>query len=145
VTHPDLEAFVTKFQTRALEVLVTDHWCWSVRPAQPTLGCGVLSLTRYAAQFSDLGAEEMADLHRAVGAIESATAAAFGYDKINYLMLMMKDPHVHFHVVPRYADARAFMGLQFGDAGWPGVPDLTAEPTPEPVLHAIRDRLRSHL
>ena len=39
-------------------------------------------------------------------------------------MLMMVDPHVHFHVLPRYAQTRVFDGVQFPDTGWPGPPDL---------------------
>ncbi len=39
-------------------------------------------------------------------------------------MLMMVDPHVHFHVIPRYDGDRAWDGVEFADAGWPGPPDL---------------------
>ena len=37
-------------------------------------------------------------------------------------MLMMVDPDVHFHVLPRYAQSRSFAGLEFRDHGWPGPP-----------------------
>jgi diadenosine tetraphosphate (Ap4A) HIT family hydrolase len=37
---------------------------------------------------------------------------------------MMVDPHVHFHVIPRYSDARRWKGVEFPDAGWPGPPQL---------------------
>ena len=49
-----------------------------------------------------------------------------GYERINYLMLMMVDPHVHFHVVPRYKGERTFADERYPDAGWPGLPDLKA-------------------
>ncbi len=39
-------------------------------------------------------------------------------------MLMMVDPHVHFHVIPRYEGAREWHGREFVDIGWPKVPDL---------------------
>src|SRR3546814_9403513 len=45
-------------------------------------------------------------------------------DLINYLMLMMVDPHVHFHVLPRYDGERSGAGLTVADAGWPAQPDL---------------------
>ena len=45
-------------------------------------------------------------------------------ERINYLMLMMVDPHVHFHVIPRYSGSREWGGLEFADQGWPGPPDL---------------------
>ena len=46
------------------------------------------------------------------------------YDKINYLMLMMVDPDVHFHVLPRYSGTRTLLGVTYPDAGWPGPPAL---------------------
>ena len=39
-------------------------------------------------------------------------------------MLMMVDPHVHFHVLPRYDGERSGAGLTVADAGWPAQPDL---------------------
>ena len=33
----------------------------------------------------------------------------------NYLMLMMVDPHVHFHVIPRYAAPQRFEDVDFPD------------------------------
>jgi diadenosine tetraphosphate (Ap4A) HIT family hydrolase len=36
----------------------------------------------------------------------------------------MVDPHVHFHVIPRYEGGRGFGGIDVSDAGWPGVPAL---------------------
>ena len=38
---------------------------------------------------------------------------------------MMFDPHVHFHVIPRYASQRDFLGLSFVDQDWPKPPDLS--------------------
>jgi diadenosine tetraphosphate (Ap4A) HIT family hydrolase len=49
----------------------------------------------------------------------------FQYDKLNYLMLMMVDPDVHFHVLPRYEGDRSYGGLDFSDATWPGPPDIS--------------------
>ena len=40
-------------------------------------------------------------------------------------MLMMVDPHVHFHVLPRYASSRLLAGVTHVDRGWPGAPDLS--------------------
>jgi diadenosine tetraphosphate (Ap4A) HIT family hydrolase len=56
--------------------------------------------------------------------IEGALSEAIGYEKINYLMLMMVDPHVHFHVLPRYDGSREHGGIKIADASWPGQPDL---------------------
>ena len=138
-----LKEFQQKFRTA--EVLITefDHWLWTVRAVQSTVGAGVLSLKRYASQFGELSAEEAAELADASKAIEAALQATFQPDKMNYLMLMMVDPHVHFHVLPRYAEPRSFAEIEWKDTGWPGIPVLGGEASTDEVLHTIRDRLRS--
>jgi len=103
-----------------------EHWLVLLRPKQPTLGSLVLVCTDPAARFGEIGAESSAELRVAADRIERALGAAFGHDKINYLMLMMVDPDVHFHVLPRYAEPRDFDGGRFEDARWPGPPDVTA-------------------
>ncbi len=100
------------------------HWVVLARPAQPTLGSLVLAAKSDATAFGDLPAEAHAELKAATAAIESALGAAVGYARLNYLMLMMVDPHVHFHVIPRYEGAREWNGREFVDVGWPKVPDL---------------------
>jgi len=101
-----------------------EHWVVLARPAQPTLGSLVLAAKSDATAFGDLPAEAHAELKPATAAIEAALSTAVGYAKLNYLMLMMVDPHVHFHVIPRYQGAREWNGREFVDVGWPRVPDL---------------------
>ncbi|MBB6190686.1 diadenosine tetraphosphate (Ap4A) HIT family hydrolase [Sphingobium wenxiniae] len=117
------------------QTLVGDfqHWVVLLRPAQPTLGSLVLAAKSEATAFGDLPAEAHAELASVTKAIESALTQAVGYAKINYLMLMMVDPHVHFHVIPRYEGERDHAGISIADAGWPGQPDLgsAAKLTPE--------------
>jgi len=36
----------------------------------------------------------------------------------------MVDPHVHFHVIPRYEGVRGECGIEIEDAGWPKLPAL---------------------
>ena len=52
------------------------------------------------------GFKSFAELGDIVPAIEQALTAFTDYERINYLMLMMVDRQVHFHVIPRY-DASA--------------------------------------
>jgi diadenosine tetraphosphate (Ap4A) HIT family hydrolase len=106
-----------------------EHWVVLARPAQPTLGSLVLAAKSDATAFSHLDGEAYAELQRATAAIETALARAVRYEKLNYLMLMMVDPHVHFHVIPRYSGAREWPigapgAREFIDVGWPKVPDL---------------------
>jgi diadenosine tetraphosphate (Ap4A) HIT family hydrolase len=117
---------IVKFGWPASLIAEFAHWVVLLRPAQPTLGSLVLAAKSDATAFGDLPAEAHAELKTVTGAIEAALRAAVGYQKINYLMLMMVDPHVHFHVLPRYEGERSGGGLTVRDAGWPGQPDLGA-------------------
>ena len=115
---------ITKFGHPATLIAEYDHWVVLLRPAQPTLGALVLAAKSEVTAFGDLPAAAHAELKLATAAIEAALGQAVGYAKINYLMLMMVDPHVHFHVLPRYEGERSGAGLTVADAGWPGQPDL---------------------
>ncbi len=115
---------IEKFGFPATLVAELEHWVVLLRPAQPTLGALVLAAKSDATAFGDLSAAAHAELKVATSAIETALGKAVGYSKINYLMLMMVDPHVHFHVLPRYDGERSGAGLTVADAGWPGQPDL---------------------
>jgi diadenosine tetraphosphate (Ap4A) HIT family hydrolase len=113
-----------KFGWPATLVKEFEHWVVLARPAQPTLGSLVLAAKSDATAFGDLPGEAHAELKQATTAIEEALSGAVGYAKLNYLMLMMVDPNVHFHVIPRYEGAREWNGREFVDVGWPKVPDL---------------------
>lgn len=115
---------IRKFGHPATLIAEYEHWVVLLRPAQPTLGALVLAAKSDATAFGNLSAEAHAELKTATAAIEAALMQAVGYAKINYLMLMMVDPHVHFHVLPRYEGERSGAGLTVPDAGWPGQPDL---------------------
>ena len=115
---------IEKFGYPATLVKAFEHWVVLLRPAQPTLGSLVLAARGEATAFGDLPAAAHAELKPVTEAIERALGRAVGYERLNYLMLMMVDPHVHFHVIPRYEGAREWGGRAFLDAGWPKVPDL---------------------
>lgn len=119
-----MHATAEKFGWPATLVAEFEHWVVLARPAQPTLGSLVLVAKSDALAFGDLPGEAHAELKAVTSAIEAALARAVGYAKINYLMLMMVDPQVHFHVIPRYEGVREWGGREFVDVGWPKVPDL---------------------
>jgi diadenosine tetraphosphate (Ap4A) HIT family hydrolase len=110
------------------DTLIADwgEWIVLLRPRQVTLGSLVLAAAHEATAFSELPATYFSTLAAAVGHIEQALKNTLHCDKINYLMLMMVDPHVHFHVIPRYAKPASFMGHVYADKHWPKAPDVTA-------------------
>jgi diadenosine tetraphosphate (Ap4A) HIT family hydrolase len=121
-----------------------DHWAVLLRPQQATLGALVLVCREEATAFSALSPAAFAELGGIVRDIEAALAAAFANEKINYLMLMMVDPHVHFHVLPRYSAPRDVAGVTFTDPGWPRLPDLgNAAPVTDDCRAALLAALRT--
>ncbi len=138
-----LAEFQAKFRVAELEVVRTPHWTWSLRPVQSTLGAGVLSLNRFAASLAEMTVEEAAGLADIVPTIEHSLSGFSSPDRLNYLMLMMVDAHLHFHVLPRYAQPRTRLNHDWIDSGWPGAPSLTDNAEREQsVLTPIRDELR---
>ncbi len=121
-----MNATIEKFGYPETLIAQFDHWVVLLRPAQPTLGSLILAAKSDATAFGDLPAEAHAELKTVTATIEAALTQAVDYAKINYLMLMMVDPHVHFHVIPRYEGERSAAGVTVADAGWPGQPDLGA-------------------
>jgi diadenosine tetraphosphate (Ap4A) HIT family hydrolase len=101
-----------------------DHWLVLLRPAQVTLGSLILAAKSDATAYSDLPRAAFTEQADIVRAIERALRAFTAYEKINYLMLMMVDAQVHFHVIPRYTGTRSWDGTAFPDVGWPGAPQL---------------------
>ncbi|WP_183933867.1 HIT family protein [Sphingomicrobium lutaoense] len=100
------------------------HWMLLLRPAQVTLGSMVLAAKSDATRLHQISPEAFSEQHEIISDVERLLDAHVAPQKINYLMLMMVDPHVHSHVIPRYEGSRQFAGLDFEDHGWPGPPDL---------------------
>lgn len=115
---------IRKFGYPSTLVAELEHWVILLRPAQVTLGSLVLAAKSDATAFSQIPVEAFTEQADAVRRIEQILAGFCAYERINYLMLMMVDPNVHFHVIPRYSEPRQWNGLEFADAGWPGVPQL---------------------
>jgi diadenosine tetraphosphate (Ap4A) HIT family hydrolase len=136
---------IEKFGYPATLVKEYDHWLVLLRPAQVTLGSLVLAAKSDATAFGELPREAFAEQADVIAAVERALTDFVAYERINYLMLMMVDPHVHCHVIPRYDGTRGWRELTFPDAGWPGVPRLDAAVTLNPDRqHAMAAELASN-
>jgi diadenosine tetraphosphate (Ap4A) HIT family hydrolase len=121
------------------------QWVVLLRPKQVTLGSLVLICREEATAFSQISADAFTELPKIICEIETNVSRTFGYNKINYLMLMMVDPEVHFHVIPRYDTPRLFFQQQFLDHGWPGPPVLKSfNDTSEEVQQKIFNHLKNN-
>ena len=126
--------------------LIRDYAYWVVllRNDQITLGSLVVAEKSPATSLSAVEPRALAELASIAGDVETAFARTFQPDKFNYLMLMMVDPNVHFHVLPRYSGARECAGVTFEDRAWPKAPSI-GDVTPttlaqrEVILGLLRD------
>ena len=101
-----------------------DHWVVLLRPSQVTAGSLVLAAKSDATAYGALPQDAFIEQGLVIADIEAALQRAVSFERINYLMLMMVDPNVHFHIFPRYSGTRPFAGLEIPDRAWPGPPDL---------------------
>jgi len=135
---------MVKFGYPSSSIREYQHWVVMLRPKQVTLGSLVLACRESATAFADISTEAFLELKTVVSELEATLAELFAFDKINYLMLKMVDPHVHFHVLPRYTETRNFAGVDFVDNAWPGPPNIGAvtqlddEPTQQ-LLTQLRE------
>lgn len=139
-----MNATMEKFGYPATILQEYQKWVVVLRPQQVTLGALVLICRDEAIAFSQISSEAFAEFPRVIQEIESSLRKIFSYEKLNYLMLMMVDPDVHFHVIPRYGDSRTLCHQQFYDHGWPGPPALkqindTTQETNEKILAHLKE------
>lgn len=137
-----MNATALKFGYPQSLVADSDRWLLLLRPRQVTLGSLVLVCKEPVQAFGAVSPAAYAGLQTMIAGTERLLKDFVAYQRINYLMLMMVDPDVHFHVIPRYEGVRTHAGLEFPDAGWPGPPPLTSGLEPEP---AVREALASVL
>jgi diadenosine tetraphosphate (Ap4A) HIT family hydrolase len=121
-----MNATIEKFGGASTLLAEYRHWVVLLRPQAVTLGSLILAAKGEETAFSALAPAAFTELSAVIRDIEAVLTTAVGQTKMNYLMLMMVDPHVHFHVLPRYEGSRSHDGAAFGDAGWPGPPALAS-------------------
>ena len=90
-------------------VLWQNDLCRVVRVDEPDYpGFVRVILKRHAREMGDLEAGEREALMAVVFAVEAAVRETMQPDKMNLASLGNMTPHVHWHVVPRFADDRHF-------------------------------------
>lgn len=141
----ELQAFNKKFKIQDYTIFETDFWIWSLRPLQGTIGAGVLSLKRECPVLSEVTKEEFTDLERIIKVIEASLKKTFDYDIMNYLMLMMMDKQVHYHVFPRYENPVILNNSKYKDMNWPKPPELAGDALTGEEMKDIYDEIKKNL
>ena len=100
------------------------HWSLLLRNKQITLGSMVLIEKDFKKKYGNISTNSHIEFGLIIKDLEITLKKLFSYEKINYLMLMMVDPEVHYHIIPRYCKKIKFSQKIFIDRGWPGLPDF---------------------
>lgn len=133
-------------------IFETKHWEVHLSPDQYYLGRCVVVASRDVGSMSDLNKEEWLDFAFLVKKFEMASKKAFGATMYNWTCLMNNayqnnppNPHVHWHVRPRYAKPVNFAGFDFDDKefGHHYARD-TERIVPDEVFSKIVDRFRKN-
>lgn len=100
----------------------TDYWKIFLNPKQTYLGRSIITLKRHCGELSLLKSEEWEDLYKLIKVVEPVYKKAFGAKLLNWSCLMNNayqnnppNPHVHWHLRPRYDKKVKFFGVVFKD------------------------------
>lgn len=106
-------------------VIESDIWRVELNPNQQHLGRTFVGLREHKSSLSDLNEDDFSEFKRVANALELGARAAFNPDLFNWMCLMNdaardgQEPHVHWHMVPRYKRIVEFNGHAYTDDAWP--------------------------
>jgi len=105
------------------KVLETNFWLAKIDKNQSELGRTLLILKRHCPSLIMLTEEENKDFLEAIKNLEPALKKAFGCEMVNVSCLMNHayknsppNPHIHWHIRPRYKEKVEFEGISFEDS-----------------------------
>ena len=142
-------------------VAFTEHWKIVLHPSQCGLGNVLLATRRHVPRMADLSDIEAQEFQAVLRVLEPALERAFGAQLINLayqrnwayrahdpgppFLNGQPNPHVHWHVTPRYAQPVEFRGLTFTDPTYGEPFEWRPFPVPDAVRRAILKRLQEVL
>jgi len=139
----DLE-FMKKFRPNELCIKEFKYWIVCVRAKQVTLGDVIILLKRETENVSGMLPEEGAEFPEVIKWYENLCREKFGAVKFNYIIMMMKDPFVHYHAFPRYDKNINMFGKEWEDkdTGNTLINFGTIEKSNDEMLFKIRDYMK---
>jgi glycerol-3-phosphate cytidylyltransferase len=120
-----INSTLEKFHYPESLIKTYQHWHVLLRPDQVTLGSIVLVCKEHVDACSDVSITAVMEKKVIIEHIETILKQTFNYSKINYLTLMMVDPIVHTHIIPRYENGATFNDHTFADQSWPLPPVMS--------------------
>lgn len=128
---------------RITPIAETEFWKISVPPQQPYLGYTCVFLKRHCCSLSELTADEWFDFKKLTIKLERTVRTAFAPEVFNWSCLMNHafretppNPHVHWHIKPRYHATVDFAGVAFTDEEFGSHYNPLKEGAVSPEVHA---------
>jgi len=134
-------------------VLVSPYWKVTLSSDQGYLGRAFVSTSRHVASLSDLSTDEWTDLREVISVYEAAVSAAFGAVLFNWGCLMNNtfqatepNPHVHWHVRPRYDQSVTIDGHTYADPDFAHHYDSSyRDIRSRSIIEALTDRIQGQI
>ena len=129
------------------QFLIKEYQYWAVmlRAHHVTPGSLVIVTKTDVTELGQVNATEWEEFGVVCSDTETLLKKTFGAEKFNYLALMMKDPTVHFHLIPRYSKPVEINGKKFKDHDWPLKTELKPGEYSDEDLLEIKSRLEANL
>lgn len=114
-------AFVNQANPKT-RIFSTDYWHVELGNNQAYFGRAYIQLRKHKASLNELTHEEWDDLQKIMKLLESAYKDLFDAEPLNWSCLMNLafrkepyNPHVHWHLYPRYKHPPIFEGIPYPD------------------------------
>lgn len=115
------------------QVVARDARCRVVLTDEPFPGFCRVIWSGHVAEFTDLAPADRRHCMAVVAATETALRALLSPDKMNLACFGNLTPHLHWHVIPRFADDSHFPLSVWGERLRPGV----ARPLPSRFVESL--------
>jgi diadenosine tetraphosphate (Ap4A) HIT family hydrolase len=116
------------------QFLTTKHWTAGILNDQAYFGRAIMSLREHKGSLSELSQNEWQEFEENVRKIEKAYMEAFNAVPLNWGCYMNNafkadppNPHVHWHIFPRYKVAPTLNGVTYDDSLYGSFYDDKAE------------------
>ncbi len=135
------------------QVLTTNSWAVGVGNNQAYFGRAYVTLRTHKGSLSELSSEDWQEFEEVVRKLESAYKEAFGASPLNWGCFMNHafrtdppNPHVHWHIFPRYKKAPVLNGVTYDDPLYGNFYDDKAERiVGDEVVEQIVEKLKNNL
>lgn len=116
-----------------------EHWIVLFREKRVTIGSAII-MSKHLDKTSlgEVPVVAWGEFGVVCRDLEEVVRRTFGAEKFNYLALMMYDPEVHFHVIPRYSQPVHVAGKEFVDPDWPEATKKVAMELDVEVLEVVK-------